>query len=86
MIQEFDFSIEHVAGDENIVADAFSRLVEMPRNQEVALLLANTSMVSHLPEDIFKHIATYHNTNVGHFGVAATMKKLQDAGHTWPLS
>ena len=85
MIQEFDFSIEHVAGEENVIADAFSRLVEMPRDQEIAMLLAHSSIVPHLPPDIFKRIAVFHNTNVGHFGVAATIKRLQDAGHTWPL-
>jgi hypothetical protein len=31
MIQEYDFDIEHVAGEENIVADAFSRLMAMPK-------------------------------------------------------
>ena len=28
MLQEYDFDIEHVSGEENIIADAFSRLVD----------------------------------------------------------
>ena len=85
MIQEFDFSIEHVLGEENVIADAFSRLVEMPRDKEVDLLINNISSINgHVPIQEHNIIKKFHNTLVGHFGVSATIEKLIKAGHSWP--
>ena len=78
MIQEFDFSIEHVSGEENVIADAFSRLVEMPRDKEVDLLIHNISSVNgRILNKEYDIIKQFHNTWVGHFGVSATIEKLK---------
>ena len=41
MVQEYDFDIEHVSGEENIIADAFSRLVDAKDldKETIALLI-----------------------------------------------
>lgn len=80
--QEFDFSIKYVAGRENVIADAFSRLVEVPRDQEVAVLLAHSSTVPNLPPDVYRRTARFLDTSTGHFSVAATTGKHQEASHT----
>jgi len=87
MIQEYDFDIEHVAGEENVVADAFSRLIPRSMDLEVAEILAHVNIVAHIPKAQHAIISKYHNTNVGHFGVEATLRRLYEAGHTtdrWP--
>ena len=40
MIQDHDFDIEHVAGEEHDIADACSRLVAMPRHKDIDEVLA----------------------------------------------
>ena len=63
MIQEYDFSIEHVSVKENVIVDAFSRLVAMPRDREVELLINNISSVNgHIPKKEYDVIKQFHNT------------------------
>lgn len=87
MIQEYDFDIEHVAGEDNVVADALSRLMAMPKDQEVLHLLAHVNVLTNVPKEKHAILAEIHNTNVGHFGITATLKRLLEAGHSldkWP--
>jgi len=87
MIQEYDFDIEHVAGEENVVADAFSRLVAMPQDPAIDELLAHAHVLKNVPAEKHDLIGKFHNTNVGHFGIEATVRRLQEAGHSttkWP--
>ena len=87
MIQEYDFDIEHVAGEENDIADAFSRLVAMPRHKDIDEVLAHANVIKYVPVDKHAIISKFHNTNVGHFGVTSTIRRLQEAGHSttqWP--
>jgi transposase InsO family protein len=87
MIQEYDFDIEHVAGEDNFVADAFSRLVAMPEDPAIAEVLAHTNVLKQVPLEKHKILCKVHNTNVGHFGEKLTLQRLRDAGHKhedWP--
>lgn len=89
MIQEYDFDIEHVAGEDNVVADAFSRLLAMPQDKDIDAVLANVNLLYTEEEENkfqanYKTIACFHNTNVGHFGIAATVDRLKRANHQWP--
>ena len=69
MLQEYDFDIEHVAGEENGIADAFSRLVEMQdskKTEEVNMML-NTAHVlpsnlKNIPKNEFKIISIIKKT------------------------
>ena len=89
MIQEYDFDIEHVAGEENIIADAFSRLMAMPQDNDIDNVLASVNLLYTEEQEKafqakYKIIAEQHNTAVGHFGVSATMERLERANHQWP--
>lgn len=77
-IQEYDFDIEHIAGVDNIAADAFSRLC--PLSSEEMLC---TMSEFRIPKDKYKIIATVHNSNAGHHGVERTLAKLQAQNNTW---
>jgi len=88
-MQEFDFSIEFLAGDQNDIADIFSRAVEnlQEKNKKVRAEgetqeLYNIFPDLHIPDEKFKLIAEIHNTIRGHFGVEKTIKKLH-GGNNW---
>jgi hypothetical protein len=76
-LQEYDFSLEHIPGKENIVADAFSRL--LPITTEVLCILKGLK----IPDDKYKLLATVHNTIVGHHGLERMLSKLRDLKHEW---
>jgi transposase InsO family protein len=89
MIQEYDFDIEHVAGEENIVADAFSRLMAMPKDSDIDAVLNHVNILYTKEEEKqfkekFNILADLHNSTVGHFGVSATMDRLKQRNLHWP--
>jgi hypothetical protein len=69
-LQEFSYSVIHVPGPDNIIADAASRLYSL-----------ESIPVDHL--DILKSV---HNSIVGHFGVTYTVKFLEESKlvDDWP--
>ena len=75
-IQEYNFDIEHIAGEANIVADALSRLCAHTEDGERLCLLDEY----HIPKDIYKLIASVHNSLAGHNGVEKTIAKLDSKG------
>jgi hypothetical protein len=82
-IQEFNFDIEHIAGVDNIVADALSRLCAHTGLDQSALL----SFVedARIPNKLYKLIASVHNGTAGHNGVEKTLEKLRTLGtESWP--
>ena len=60
-MQEYDFTIEYLPGDKNIVADAFSRLLQI--NEEERLCLLDEFKIS---REVYEKIGKVHNTPVGH--------------------
>lgn len=91
-IQEFNFDIEHVAGKDNFVADAFSRLCtvwEEPMIDEDYLFAFPTernvqSMIHpRIPQEYYDFIREVHNEVCGHHGVERTLSKLQVKGRQW---
>lgn len=67
----FDFTVVHIAGRTNVVADCFSRLPPpMP----------STNTVSAVPSIQRPQFDQVHNTLVGHAGVAQTLARLRAAG------
>ena len=86
-IQEFNFDLEYVKGELNIIADGFSRLVPKSENGEVSSDdIIHTLASFHdflLPEDKREIICKIHNSQSGHFGVEKTTQKLLDLGHNW---
>ena len=74
-IQDYNFHIEHIKGEHNIVADALSRLVFEPTDKEHLLNLTQDSII---PQHIYKTIGKCHNSVVGHHGVERTLGKLSN--------
>lgn len=79
-IAEHDCDIEHIAGEANIVADAFSRLLELPSQVEH---LAAQYERSEIPKAERIILGQLHNSRVGHFGVEKTVQRLQAQGKHW---
>lgn len=86
-IQEFNFDLEYVKGELNIIADGFSRLVPKSENGEVSSDdIIHTLASFHdflLPEDKREFISRLHNSIKDHFGIEKTTQKLLDLGHNW---
>jgi hypothetical protein len=74
-IQEYNFDIEHIPGEENIAADAFSRLCLRERHPAEFNL---ADIEEPLSEDVKRHIRSVHNSVAGHNGVEKTLQKLAE--------
>ena len=90
-LQEFNFDLEHVAGLDNPVADAFSRLCFAAKPPEKGggprdnMVLAVRTLVENqkIPSAEYKKISKVHNSRVGHFGLEKTLEALRQAETTW---
>jgi transposase InsO family protein len=84
-IQHFDFSIEHIPGVDNIVADGLSRWCALP-TEPTAYINAIASMddLHMIPPTIYNQIKQHHNGTVGHLGVDKTIARLAKADMSWP--
>jgi hypothetical protein len=84
--QGFDFkvedSLEYVKGEDNPVADAFSRLCPIEADEEETLCLLEDDEL-YVPRKEWKIISMIHNSLVGHHGVERSMQKLMSLGHKW---
>ena len=96
-VQEFDFAVKFVSGEDNIVADELSRNPSAEQADEEPDPYTVTDLDKlNLQEN--EHMAAYmmamtkaerevvesvHNAETGHNGVHATMTKLKKAGHKW---
>ncbi len=76
-IQEYNYDVEYIKGEENIVADAMSRLCVISIPHE------NLLDEFHIPEEYFEKIKRVHNEVVGHHGVEATLVKLEKNNESW---
>ncbi len=74
-IQEYNFDIEHIKGEDNVVADAFSRLCAHTYETEDVFCALNNPTI--IPKTQYKLIGKVHNSTVGHHGVDRTMSKLE---------
>ena len=83
-IQEFDFSLEHIIGKDNIIADVFSRLCPTV-GEELCSLEESIYLLDEfrIPEAAYKQIGKVHNSIVGHHGVERTLDKLMKQGSPW---
>ncbi len=80
-IQEYNFDIEHIKGEDNIAADAFSRLCI----RECAGTDQINELGPALSRDIKRKINAVHNSIAGHNGVEKTIQKLTAQGiKPWP--
>jgi hypothetical protein len=71
-MQEYDFVVEHIAGEANVLADAFSRQLELDEQS-----LYNLEDEIRIEPQYYKLISHAHNSRVGHHGVDRTIEKLK---------
>jgi len=82
-IQEYNFDIEYIKGEDNVVADALSRLCAHASDEKAEHLCAFEPIT--IPKQKYKLIAKVHNSTAGHNGVEKTLDKLEARGEeTWP--
>ena len=93
-MQEYKFDLVHIAGKDNVVADRFSRLCALKEEdldsndlawndnpEERALTQSKPRLDAdskYLTPQTYKAISHAHNSKVGHFGVATTIKHMSD--------
>jgi transposase InsO family protein len=87
-MQDYDFDVEHIAGESNTVADGLSRFVFRSYKEEqvphsAPQLLAAVTRIVKVTPDQRKLIEATHNATVGHHGVERTLYKLHSQGHSW---
>ena len=90
-IQCFDFDVEHIAGEKNIEADGFSRLIQTPEGEPLEVVVQNKIFalrhirpkLDRLSQEVFQKIALFHNAKVGHLGVEKTIAKVKEAKLEW---
>jgi hypothetical protein len=96
VFQAFDAEFTHWPGEDNIVADGFSRLCSLDAlNEDEKLLVfgepcldedapSETADDIKIPNKYWKAIRSCHNSTVGHHGNERTIQKLMASGHKWP--
>jgi transposase InsO family protein len=72
-IQEYDFTLEHILGKNNPVADGFSRLVANNMPNDIIAMLAPPKKI---PEQLHILIGKVHNSVSGHHGLERTLRML----------
>jgi hypothetical protein len=82
-LQEFDYTLEHISGIDNMVADTFSRLcpdlgkVEETPHQVNMIQSNGSNTLTPIPTEVYDLISKVHNAEVGHFGVDRTLKLIR---------
>ena len=95
-LSEYDYSIIHIPGKDNVIADAMSRLnflnnmsnasaSDTPSEREGNgddIVICNVSLVR-TPSQHDDIISNFHNATVGHWGAQSTIHILKRHGHVW---
>jgi transposase InsO family protein len=76
-IQKFDFHIEYIKGVDNIVADTFSRLVDVPDPTPSISITANIVSISKSTDTQRSLIDQYHTSLGAHWGVDRTIQLIR---------
>jgi hypothetical protein len=79
-VQHMDFKVQHIAGKDNIEADAFSRWKKEERNELNVMNLEKINDRDYLPKEVYERIKKAHNMLVGHDGVQRTIESLLKTG------
>ena len=88
-LMEFDFKIEFIAGIDNEIADAMSRLcrnnmIDSPREYSEDVIYTSSIIEKFkLTPEQYRKIGKLHNSQVGHFGLERTLKRFKDIKDIW---
>lgn len=97
-LSEYNFDIKHIAGVNNIVADALSRCLVSESNQDTAVdtseLIVSLASMSNFSSkkdswnldserDRLRLLQLYHGEESGHYDYKSTAARMQANGHTW---
>ena len=98
-LSEYDFKIKHVAGVDNVVADALSRCLVTDSNVDMDIdtsdLIVSLAAMRNISstkdswnldsaEDRLKLLQLYHSEDSGHYEYKSTAARMQANGHVWP--
>lgn len=89
--QSYDFDMVTIKGEDNNIADAFSRLCIMNDveeenanvNEDNMELAEEEEQINSIPRVRFRTIKKFHNELVGHHGYDRTMSMLKDNDYHW---
>jgi hypothetical protein len=84
-VQGYAFNIRHVAGELNVVADAFSRCVfdnHSAKSYSIQAVATMNEIV--LTDEQYNTIGQFHKSTAGHAGIDRTIKRMHKAGISWP--
>ncbi len=94
VIAEYNYTLQHIPGETNVIADAMSRLVHNPKTDverdhqqlkpspkqtNISALVRNID----IPNDKYAILERFHNSQVGHFGYEHTVRTLHQNHHDW---
>ena len=88
-LSEYTYEIEFIKGVDNDIADSMSRLcrnnmIDLPREFSEEMILAAAIIPKiQLTDQQNQAISSVHNSMVGHYGLARTMKRLKANHHKW---
>ena len=97
-IQSYHYTIEHIKGENNEIADSFSRLCVREEEEfsptltvggstlaalEIVALAQADSPPIQMPDEAYRDISLVHNAYTGHHGVEKTLSKLVQQGKRW---
>jgi hypothetical protein len=95
VFQSYDIDYEHWPGEDNIVADGWSRLCFMDACEQEHLSPLDDPCIDEdypeevvsehkIPRKLWNTIKTCHNSMVGHCGIERTVQKVLASEHSWP--
>ncbi len=94
VIAEYNYTLQHIPGETNVIADAMSRLVQNPKTEvereqqqlKPSSQKTNLSAIVRnidIPNDKYAILERFHNSQVGHFGYEHTVRILHQNHHDW---
>jgi 3'(2'), 5'-bisphosphate nucleotidase len=94
VLAEYNYTLTHIAGITNVVADAMSRCLKNPKAELEAEMKSTTNLETKanlfrminsidIPAPSYKLIAQFHNSQVGHYGFEHTLRMMKQNGHQW---
>jgi hypothetical protein len=80
-LQDYDFTIRHIAGRDNVVADALSRCLVVLSETTTGVEGSDATLQDNAQR--LEELKAVHNCTVGHRGVKQTVNLLKQAGQSW---